>query len=365
MSSLGGAWIAGNRSRNTAMISLVSSTESVVWVRYATFDGSGTSTVRASSGEPTRITRSGACPLVPTTSSWPSWPMSRIVCPSRANRRASRCTFVTSGQVASITDRPREEAFAYTSGATPCADSTTSAPWGTSLSSSTNTAPFRSRSRTTCRLCTICLRTYTGAPRDSRACSTVATARSTPAQYPRGAARMTFRTTPPMVLAGGSRPARRGHSRSNRHTSDLLGRRAAHPRNDDRAPDGPGLLTRPPLPDRAGGAGEPPDGVANLAQRTDDDGRAHDRSAGHGHDPHPRPPLAHPGYHLIGRALHDQHVAAPLFDLRDGLLRRGRAGSELPVGPDGGPLQLGERLPVGREAHDHQRAAHLRSSPAS
>ena len=66
---------------------------------------------------------------------------------------------MTSGQVASITVRSRDAEFAYTSGATPWADRTTTAPAGTSLSSSTKTAPLDSRSRTTCRLCTICLRT--------------------------------------------------------------------------------------------------------------------------------------------------------------------------------------------------------------
>ena len=55
-------------------------------------------------------------------------------------------------------------ALAWTLGATPCAENTTVAPSGTSVSESTNTAP-RSRScSTTCLLWTISLRTYTGAP---------------------------------------------------------------------------------------------------------------------------------------------------------------------------------------------------------
>ena len=44
-------------------------------------------------------------------------------------------------------------------GETPCAEKTTVAPSGTSSSSSTKTAPRRSRSATTCSLWTICLRT--------------------------------------------------------------------------------------------------------------------------------------------------------------------------------------------------------------
>ena len=82
--------------------------------------------------------------------------------PGPANRRASLCTFATSGQVASTTLRSRRAASARTAGATPCAENTTVVPSGTSSSSSTNTAPCRCRSATTCALCTICRRTYTG-----------------------------------------------------------------------------------------------------------------------------------------------------------------------------------------------------------
>ncbi len=78
--------------------------------------------------------------------------------------------------------RRRDSAFACTAGETPCAEKTTVSPSGTSVSSSTKTAP-RSRScSTTCLLCTISLRTYTGGPYSSSARSTVWTARSTPAQ---------------------------------------------------------------------------------------------------------------------------------------------------------------------------------------
>jgi hypothetical protein len=95
---------------------------------------------------------------------------------------ASWCTFVTSGHVASIVRSSRSLAWARTSGDTPCAENTTSAPGGTSSVSSTKIAPRSLRVSTTCTLWTICLRTYTGAPCCSSACSTASTARSTPAQ---------------------------------------------------------------------------------------------------------------------------------------------------------------------------------------
>ena len=101
---------------------------------------------------------------------------------SRANRLASWCTFVTSGQVASIVRSCRAAASSCTAGETPWALKTTTAPSGTSSVSSTKIAPRRSSVATTCLLWTICLRTYTGAPWISRARSTATTARSTPAQ---------------------------------------------------------------------------------------------------------------------------------------------------------------------------------------
>ncbi len=61
------------------MIPAVSSTESVVWVMKATLSGSGTSTEATSSAVSTRMIESGASPVVPSTSSWPSWPMRMIV----------------------------------------------------------------------------------------------------------------------------------------------------------------------------------------------------------------------------------------------------------------------------------------------
>ena len=102
---------------------------------------------------------SGASPIVPSTSSWPAWPMSTIVYPSAANFRASRWTLVTSGQVASMVCRRRASALAWTLGATPCAENTTVAPSGTSVSASTNTAPRSRNCSTTCLLWTISLRT--------------------------------------------------------------------------------------------------------------------------------------------------------------------------------------------------------------
>ena len=61
------------------MIWVVSSTESVVWVMKATFSGSSTSSESTSASVCTRTMLSGASPVVPSTSSWPSWPMRMIV----------------------------------------------------------------------------------------------------------------------------------------------------------------------------------------------------------------------------------------------------------------------------------------------
>ena len=61
------------------MISAVSSTESVVWVMKATWSGSGSSSASTSATVSTRMMFSGASPVVPSTSSWPWWPMRMIV----------------------------------------------------------------------------------------------------------------------------------------------------------------------------------------------------------------------------------------------------------------------------------------------
>src|SRR5256885_737168 len=72
MSSRFGDSIAGKRRRRTATIAAVSSTESVVCVRYARGCDSGGATRSASSTDSTRKTDSGASPVVPSTSSWPA-----------------------------------------------------------------------------------------------------------------------------------------------------------------------------------------------------------------------------------------------------------------------------------------------------
>ncbi len=78
MSSLGGSCSWGKRSRSRRTVSIVSSTDSVVCDSQISFASSGTSTVSAASGFSTTVIRCGASPAVPTTSSWPSWPTSRI-----------------------------------------------------------------------------------------------------------------------------------------------------------------------------------------------------------------------------------------------------------------------------------------------
>ena len=64
-----------------------------------------------------------------------------VVVLASAKRRASVCTLVTSGQVASIVRRLRRAASSCTAGETPCALKTTTAPSGTSSVSSTKIAP--------------------------------------------------------------------------------------------------------------------------------------------------------------------------------------------------------------------------------
>ena len=78
MSSDGGDCSIGKRARSASTVCIVSSTDSVVCDSQTTFSGSRTCTRAASSGPSTRMTCSGASPLVPMTSSWPSWPMSRM-----------------------------------------------------------------------------------------------------------------------------------------------------------------------------------------------------------------------------------------------------------------------------------------------
>ncbi len=78
MSSLGGEMSFGNFSLSRSTVSIVSSTERVVWESQTTLESSRTSTFSTSSGPSTRVMWSGASPEVPMTSSWPSWPMRRM-----------------------------------------------------------------------------------------------------------------------------------------------------------------------------------------------------------------------------------------------------------------------------------------------
>ena len=159
MSSLGGSRSNGNFSRSLVTVAIVSSTLSVVCDNQARFVASSNSSASTSSGDSTKVMCSGASPAVPSTSSWPLCPISRICLSSLANRLASMCTLVTSGHVASMVRNPRSVASVLTAGDTPWAENTTSEPVGTSSSSSTKTAPRCSRVSTTCLLWTICLRT--------------------------------------------------------------------------------------------------------------------------------------------------------------------------------------------------------------
>ena len=69
----------GNFSRSLRMIARVSSTARVVWEMNATLSGSGTSSSSTSSSVSIRMMWSGASPMVPSTSSWPLWPIITIV----------------------------------------------------------------------------------------------------------------------------------------------------------------------------------------------------------------------------------------------------------------------------------------------
>ena len=79
--------------------------------------------------------------------------------PPWAYRRASLWTLVTSGQVASMRVWPSRFELAKASGGDPWAENTTTAPSGTSVSSSTNTAPLSRSDCTTWVLWTISWRT--------------------------------------------------------------------------------------------------------------------------------------------------------------------------------------------------------------
>ena len=193
MSSLGGSISCGNRSRSAATVWVVSSTDSVVCDSQATFAGSLTSILAASSGPSTsvmlvgRLARGADDLLVALVADQQDVvvlggePAGLIV--HLGDQRAGG---VDRAQVAFL--RPRR--------APPAPRRAPRRP-RRSLPGSLRSPRRRSRracsrSLTTCVLCTICLRTYTGAPNRSSACSTVWTARSTPAQYPRGFASRTL-----------------------------------------------------------------------------------------------------------------------------------------------------------------------------
>src|SRR3546814_629938 len=80
------------------------------------------------------------CPIVPSTSGWPAWPISTTSRPARQWRATSKCTFVTSGQVASNTFSPRRSASRRTACETPWALKITVTTSGTSGRSSTKMA---------------------------------------------------------------------------------------------------------------------------------------------------------------------------------------------------------------------------------
>ena len=159
MSSEGGLAISGKRSFKIATDCIVSSTERVVWVSQTNFFPGVGWMVRASSSPSTIRTLPGASPAVPSTSSWPLWPINKISVSSLAKRFTSLCTLVTSGQVASMVFKLRAAAASWTAGETPCAEKTTVAPSGTSSVSLTKMTPRCSRVETTCLLWTISLRT--------------------------------------------------------------------------------------------------------------------------------------------------------------------------------------------------------------
>ena len=69
---------SGSRVRNADTVSMVSSTDSVVWDSQAVGWSSAKVTDAACSGLSTSVMASGASPMVPSTSSCPAWPISTI-----------------------------------------------------------------------------------------------------------------------------------------------------------------------------------------------------------------------------------------------------------------------------------------------
>ena len=66
-----------------------------------------------------------ACPIVPSDSGWPRWPIITTSRPAFSIFATSTCTLVTSGQVASNTFSPRASASRCTAFDTPCAEKMT------------------------------------------------------------------------------------------------------------------------------------------------------------------------------------------------------------------------------------------------
>ena len=98
-------------------------------------------------------------PIVPSTSTWPRWPISNTAWPASECAITSRCTLLTNGQVASNNRNSRLPASANTWGGAPWALTTANAPGGICATSSTKMAPRMRRPLTTLRLCTISWRT--------------------------------------------------------------------------------------------------------------------------------------------------------------------------------------------------------------
>ena len=112
---------------------------------------------------PPRTTRNGmlrGLPSVPITSSWSLCPISTMRVSLRARTaRPPDAPWSPAGRWRRSPRSRRWTACSRTAGDTPCALKITRAPSGTSSSSSTNTAPARRSSSTTCRLWTISFRT--------------------------------------------------------------------------------------------------------------------------------------------------------------------------------------------------------------
>ena len=148
--------------------------------------------MRASAGDCTRIVRSGAWPLVPSTSSCPAWPISTIVRPSAGepaglhmhlgDERAGRVDHLEMPFGRSFVDRAARPRARTAPPRRPRAPRSPprrrSRPW------------TRGRARRAGCGRSACGR-RPASPCLASARSTASTARSTPAQYPRGAARST------------------------------------------------------------------------------------------------------------------------------------------------------------------------------